>query len=89
VTLIHQKDLFPSLHFGVSVPKKKFPLAVDRNRMKRLLREAVRLYLKEHPLLRSHAVGMFVIFNGNALISFQEVKEEVYRLLNRFFYSEE
>ncbi len=57
--------------------------------MKRLLREAVRLYLKEHPLLRSHAVGMFVVFNGNALISFQEVKEEVYRLLNRFFYSEE
>jgi len=57
--------------------------------MKRLLREAVRLYLKEHPLLRSQGVGMFVVFNGDALVSFQDLKEQVYCLLNRFFYSDE
>jgi ribonuclease P protein component len=31
-----------SLQWGVSVPKKKIPLAVNRNKIKRLIREAYR-----------------------------------------------
>lgn len=86
VALVYQNNLFPSLHYGVSVPKKKVPLAVHRNRLKRLLRESVRLYLKQHPEMLKQNVGLFVIYNSNGLLSFEELKENVFFLLNRFFY---
>ena len=86
VALVYEKNLFSSLHYGVSVPKKKVSLAVHRNRLKRLLRECIRLYFKQHPQLLLQAVGLFVIFNGNRLLSFEELKENVFFLLDRFFY---
>ena len=87
VTLMYQKKSYSSLHYGVSVPKKKIPLAVQRNRIKRLLRESIRLYFKQHPKFLSQTVGFFVIFNGHRLHSFEELKEDVFSLLNRFFYA--
>ena len=38
-----EKDEHPPVSILVSVPKKRFRQAVDRNRMKRLVREAYRL----------------------------------------------
>ncbi len=61
---MNKKDLW----VGISVPKKRIVLAVNRNRIKRLIREAVRRNFKE---LQTGAVeknigaGIVVIFKGD------------------------
>ena len=54
---LDQKVVF----FGVSVPKKKFKSAVDRNLIKRRLKEIVRKSLKSNPL--NNGVSFFLIYN--------------------------
>ena len=62
----------------VSVPKKRFKHAVDRNRIKRLTREVYRLNKQE---IIDYALGQ----NLKLYISFQYVSNEVekYELLER------
>jgi ribonuclease P protein component len=70
--------------FGVSVPKKKFKKAVQRNRIKRLVREAYRL---EAPVLREMAQAkqqewhLFFIFTGADLPAFSEVQSSIRQLI--------
>ena len=54
---LDQKVVF----FGVSVPKKNFKSAVDRNLIKRRLKEIVRKSLKSNPL--NNGVSFFLIYN--------------------------
>jgi len=88
VALVYQKNLFSSLHYGVSVPKKNVPLAVHRNRLKRLIRESIRLFFKQRPDLLNQNIGLFVVYNSKGLLSFKELKESVFFLLTLFFTKE-
>lgn len=69
------------LQLAYSAPKRNFKRAVDRNRIKRLMREAVRLELAECPQF-PEGYGM-LIYQGKALPDFQEVQLSIAYLLRK------
>jgi ribonuclease P protein component len=56
---------------GFSVSKKRFKRAVDRNRIKRLMREAFRL--QQHDLQLNNKILMMWIFTGKEIPEYQEI----------------
>ena len=68
---------------GVSVPKRNFKKAVDRNRIKRLLRETYRLnkYII-HKGLDKKYVCMF-LYLGKEMPSFEILNKKMILLLNK------
>ncbi|MFY0603991.1 MAG: ribonuclease P protein component [Flavobacteriaceae bacterium] len=67
-----------------SVPKRKFKKAVDRNRIKRLLREAYRLdkYIVYESLTDSFI--FMITFIGKEEPKFIDVQKSMHKLLNLF-----
>jgi len=68
------------LQFGVGVSAKNFKKAVDRNRIKRLTREAWRLQkndLSEKIKTTQKQLNVFFIYTGKELPDFTTVKEKV------------
>ncbi len=72
------------LQCGFSVSKRHFKKAVDRNRIKRLMREAYRLQKNELELIiKPHPVSLvfFIIYTGKDLPNYQLVFEKVKGIL--------
>ena len=68
------------LHFGVGASSKNFKKAVDRNRIKRLTREAWRLQkneLAEKVKASVKQLNVFFIYTGKELPDFTMVKDKV------------
>ncbi|MBK6937293.1 MAG: ribonuclease P protein component [Chitinophagaceae bacterium] len=68
------------LLFGVGVSNKNFKNAVDRNRIKRLIREAFRLQktdLKKELVIKGRGLNVFIIYTGKELPEYKLVYEKV------------
>ncbi len=71
---------------GFSVPSRNFPLAVDRNRIKRLGREAYRLQkqaLLEHFLEKQQSLTLFFIFTAKKIQPYDAVHRKISVILKR------
>jgi len=68
-----------ALQFGAGVSSKNFKKAVDRNRVKRLLRESWRIQKNELSELAksvSKYLAVFIIYNGKKMPLYQELFEQ-------------
>ena len=70
---------------GVSVSKRNFKKAVDRNRIKRLMRESIRKnkYLIYDSEDTKKHIFMF-IYQGKSEVSYQEIEERMIELIESF-----
>ena len=74
------------LQFGVGVSAKNFKRAVDRNRIKRLTREAWRLQkneLSEKVKTTQKQLNVFFIYTGKEVPDFTTVKDKVTVVLKK------
>ncbi|MFN7115840.1 MAG: ribonuclease P protein component [Saprospiraceae bacterium] len=81
-----RQSAFP-VQFALTVPKKKFKKAVQRNRIRRLVREAYRL--NKHRLYRAlegadAQLAFLVIYTGQEALSFQEIEAAMQQMIRRF-----
>ncbi|NHM02779.1 ribonuclease P protein component [Flavobacterium difficile] len=72
------------LKMGVSVSKKYFKKAVDRNYFKRVLRECYRLnqHLLKDNLQKNYAIMFF--YQTKEKLSYQEIEEKTKQLFQKF-----
>ena len=63
------------LFYVVSVPKKSFPSAVDRNKIKRQLREILR---KNEVLFKKNGFGWYmIIYNHSSFMDFESLNKDI------------
>jgi ribonuclease P protein component len=74
------------LQFGAGASSRFFKRAVDRNRIKRLLREAYRL--QKPPLLEiiknnNRQLDVFIIYTGKELPEYKEIEQKMAIVLDK------
>jgi ribonuclease P protein component len=75
-----------SLQFGAGVSTKNFKRAVDRNRVKRVMREAWRLQktvLQDQLKEQNGKLDVFMIYTGRVLPEYKEVHEKTSRVISK------
>ncbi len=79
---VHDKEL-PNNKTGVSVPKRSFKKAVDRNYLKRLMREA---YRKNKYLVSDNLPGYYAfmfIYTGKERIPYSQVENSMIWIMKK------
>ncbi|WP_025742230.1 ribonuclease P protein component [Aquimarina pacifica] len=86
IRLIYKKSVFKeniTLRTGVSVPKRNFKKAVDRNAIKRLLREG---YRKNKYLVpnTTHQFTFMFLYSGKEMPKYAQVESKIKEVLQKF-----
>jgi ribonuclease P protein component len=79
-------DKMIDIQFGVGVSGKNIKKAVDRNRVKRLIKEAYRLQKKELGEIlkkKNLRLNIFLVYNSKELPDFNTAKEKLNVILNK------
>lgn len=85
---LYKEEKKMSLQFGVGVSSRNFKKSVDRNRIKRMTREAYRLQksvlqntLKE----KMGELNLFVIYTGKEIPAYPEVYTRINKVLDKLY----
>ncbi len=83
-TLLDKKD-GPSFQVAFSVPKKKVKSAVHRNKIKRIMRETIRLNkaIIEEKIPQDKQLALFLIYSSKEEFSFEMLNSKMIKLLNK------
>ena len=76
----------------LSVPKRNFKKAVQRNRIKRLTREVYRKNksaLFQHLLNHHSEINFALIYTAKTILSYQELEEKIINILDRLIKAHE
>ena len=76
----------PTLQFGVGVSNKNFKKAVDRNKIKRRVREAYRLQkntLQQKLKDKKSRLSIFIIYTGKVISEYREVFTNINKILDK------
>ena len=84
VYLKQQKENPAGLRIGFSVGKKTQPLAVERNKTKRILREAFRSCFSNFFSLENTFFNVMIVYNSPSPPSFIDASEKLNSLLLSF-----
>jgi ribonuclease P protein component len=77
----------PPVQFALSVPKRRFPKAVDRNRIRRRIREAYRLHkdlLYEELSEMEPRYAVMAIYVGKEELPYAIIESATRKWINRF-----
>lgn len=76
----------PKIQAAFSVPKKKFKKAVDRNRLKRQMRNVYRLYLptlKEQVLPLQKNLYLIFVYNQTEMLDYALIEKAMHRFFKQ------
>lgn len=80
-----ETDNYP-IKVAISIPKKKFKKAVDRNLLKRRTKEAYRLnrnQLKEELLKENHSLKLLLIYLDKNELPYKVIEDKIILILQR------